>query len=433
MSIFPSSFSEVLDRLRNDFQNSNETSNPFLRVGFLKSLLDSHAGRYFDIYRKAEEVLKQAFIATSSGVGLLQHGIENDISLSEATESSGQGIATGVLNELISSGSELVASTGDIFVTSADATITNESITITSITQTDGVATATAVDHQMASGFDVTISGANETDYNGTFTVIAIDEDTFTYVVPSATASPATGTILASSLRAILFLDAQEGGQNGNLSANEKIDFVITSPNVNSEAAIIFNGMTGGADEQTEDELQVEILDFVREPVAPFNVSNIKFTIKNEVPTASRIFVNEITPGIGQVTTYFVEDSQTNILPSAATLQKAKDALETIRTADVDTADVFVLAPTLVSTDFTFTSISPSNQAMRDAIQANLEFFFDSTVEGVDITEEEYTNVLLNTVETTTGAILESYVLSTPSGDITIASGELGTLGNVTF
>ena len=433
MNIFPKSFSEVLERLRNDFQNSNQTSNPFLRVGFLKSLLDSHAGRYFDIYRKAEEVLKQAFIATASGVGLLQHGIENDLSLSEATKSSGQGIATGVLNELIPSNSELVASTGDIFATSADATITNESIDITSITQINGVATVTAIAHQMASGFDVTISGANETDYNGTFAIIAIDVDTFSYVVPTATVSPATGTILCSSLRAILFLDAQVGGLNGNLSANEKIDFVVTSPNINSEATIIFNGLTGGSDEQTEDDFQQEILNFVREPVAPFNVANIKVVIENEIPTASRIFVNEITPGIGQVTTYFVEDSQTNILPSAATIQKAKDALEVLRPADVDTADVFVFAPTLVPTDFTFSSITPSNQSMRDAIQANLEFFFNSTIEGVDITEEEYTNILLNTVDTTTGAILESYVLTAPSGDITIASGELGTLGNVTF
>ena len=433
MNIFPKSFSEVLERLRNDFQNSNQTSNPFLRVGFLKSLLDSHAGRYFDIYRKAEEVLKQAFIATASGVGLLQHGIENDLSLSEATKSNGLGIATGVLNESIDSGSELAASTGDIFTTSADATITNESIAITSISQVGGVATVIAVGHQMASGFDVTISGANEVDYNGTFTVIAIDEDTFSYVVPSTTASPATGTILCSSLRVILFLDAQEGGLNGNLSANEKIDFVITSPNVNSEAAIIFNGLTGGSDEQTEDEFQIEILDFVREPVAPFNAPNIKVVIKKEIPTASRIFVNEITPGIGQVTTYFVEDSQTNILPSATTIQKAKYAIGTIKTADVDSADVFVFAPTLIPTNFIFTAINPSNQSMKDAIQANLEFFFDNTTEGVDILEDEYINVLLNTVDTTTGAILESYTLSAPSSDILIASGELGTLGNVTF
>ncbi|MCW8932174.1 MAG: baseplate J/gp47 family protein, partial [Gammaproteobacteria bacterium] len=299
--------------------------------------------------------------------------------------------------------------------------------------QSGGLATVTATSHQMATGFDVTISGANETDYNGTFTIEAVSADTFTYSVPSGTASPATGTIIAQSLRAIVFIEANIGGINGNLSANETLDFVVTNPNLNSETAVIYSGLTGGADEETIPDFKSRVLDFAREPIAPFNVPNIKNKIKESVPTATRVFVNEITPAAGQTTIYFVLDGQPSIIPSSGTLTTAKTALEDIRPAVVDVADVFVLAPTLVPTDFTFISISPSTQTMRDAISANLEYLFRNTEEGVNITEAEYENVLLNTIDTVTGATLDSYVLSAPVGDITILSGELGTLGNVTF
>jgi uncharacterized phage protein gp47/JayE len=430
---FPQSFTEVLNRLRNDFQSSNSDSNPFLRTGFLKSLLDSHAGRYFDIYRKTKEVLNEAFIATSSEMGLTQHANQFGLTLRAATVSSGAIIATGVLNETIPSGTEFVSSNGDIFTSTAASSVTNQLITITSITQSGGLATVTAISHQMASGFDVTISGANQTDYNGTFTIKSVTADTFTYSVPSGTVSPATGAITAQSLRAIVFIEANIGGINGNLSANETLDFVVTNPNLNSETAVIFSGLTGGADEETIPNFKTRVLNFAREPVAPFNVPNIENKIKEAVPTATRVFVNEITPSAGQTTIYFVLDGQPSIIPSAATLLIAKAALEDIKPAVVDSADVFVLAPTLAPTNFTFISINPSTQTMRDAIAANLDYLFRNTEEGVNVTKAEYDNVLLNTIDTVTGATLDGYVLSSPTTDITILSGELGTLGNVTF
>jgi len=347
MIIFPTSISEVIERLRNDFQASNSDSNPFLRTGFLKSLLDTHGGRYFDIYRKAKEVLNEAFIATCSEVGLTQHANQSGITPMSATVAQGSIIATGILGETIVSGTEFVSSSGDIFESTSTSAISTQSIAITSIAQSGGLATVTATAHQMATGFSVTISGATQTDYNGTFIIDVLSADTFTYLVPSATVSPATGIILGSSVRAIIFIWAQIGGANGNLSANEKLDFVVTSPNINSEVGVIYPGLTGGADAETELNLKNRVLDFVREPLAPFNVSSIISKVKEAVPTATRVFVNEITPSAGQVTIYFVQDGQPTITPSGATLTTAKNSLEDIRPASVDSSNVFIIAPSL--------------------------------------------------------------------------------------
>lgn len=67
---------------------------------------------------------------------------------------------------------------------------------VTSITRSGGTATViTPVPHNLIEGQLVTIAGAAETDYNGTFGVSILSGVSFTYVVPGAPATPATGSI----------------------------------------------------------------------------------------------------------------------------------------------------------------------------------------------------------------------------------------------
>lgn len=71
-------------------------------------------------------------------------------------------------------------------------------VSVSSITQTGGVATATATSHGFSDGDQVTIAGANQAGYNLTVNVNRVDANTFTYPVAAATVSPATGTITAT-------------------------------------------------------------------------------------------------------------------------------------------------------------------------------------------------------------------------------------------
>lgn len=56
--------------------------------------------------------------------------------------------------------------------------------------------TATVVDtaHGLVTEDRVLIAGATETEYNGTFAITVVDEDTYTYTVPGTPATPATGS-----------------------------------------------------------------------------------------------------------------------------------------------------------------------------------------------------------------------------------------------
>ncbi len=67
---------------------------------------------------------------------------------------------------------------------------------VTSITRFGGIATViTPVPHNLIEGQLVTIAGAAETDYNGTFGVSILSAVSFTYAVFGAPSTPATGAI----------------------------------------------------------------------------------------------------------------------------------------------------------------------------------------------------------------------------------------------
>jgi len=74
-------------------------------------------------------------------------------------------------------------------------------VSITSITRSSTIATVTTgTAHGYVTGDTVAISGANESSYNGSFTIVVTGTTTFTYVVSGSPTTPATGTITASAL-----------------------------------------------------------------------------------------------------------------------------------------------------------------------------------------------------------------------------------------
>lgn len=137
---------------------------------------------------------------------------------------------------------------------------------------------------------------------------------------------------------------------------------------------------------------------------------------------------------LGQTRTFFMRDNDVNSIPSGSEVLTVKAKIDEIRPANTSTFDNIVLAPTAVPVDFTFTELSPNTSSMKSAINANLQMFFDEqTTVGVDIDEALYNAAIANTVDTETGATITSFTISAPSGDITIGSGEIGTLGNVNY
>ena len=85
-------------------------------------------------------------------------------------------------------------------VTSITKVGANKTVSAGNLTGSGTTATCIISAHGYGNGQVVTISGANETEYNGTFTINVVDSSTFTYTTLSnITSSPATGTIISTA------------------------------------------------------------------------------------------------------------------------------------------------------------------------------------------------------------------------------------------
>lgn len=93
-------------------------------------------------------------------------------------------------------GAPAITTTAGTTITALDALLVNgfNSKTIT-ITRSGTTATATATAHGYRNFQNLTISGANESQYNGSFVITNCTANTFDFTVSGSPATPATGTI----------------------------------------------------------------------------------------------------------------------------------------------------------------------------------------------------------------------------------------------
>jgi hypothetical protein len=77
--------------------------------------------------------------------------------------------------------------------------VTDYPVMVSSITRAAAIATVvTTGNHYLPSNAEITITGAVQTEYNGTFPITKIDDTSFSYTVPGTPVSPATGTLSAT-------------------------------------------------------------------------------------------------------------------------------------------------------------------------------------------------------------------------------------------
>jgi hypothetical protein len=98
---------------------------------------------------------------------------------------------------LVTSGITLVYDFGNEFWYNWTTLTAQSSKPVISLTSDGTTATASVNNHGYSDGDPVLMAGATPSDYNGTFNITYVDENTFTYVLDAAATSPATGTITA--------------------------------------------------------------------------------------------------------------------------------------------------------------------------------------------------------------------------------------------
>ena len=430
---FPT-YEEIVNRARNDLANQLPDVDPTIFGSFARAFADSLSGRAYDLTLLQQQLIRQLLPQTAQSEFLERWAGYEGITRNSATGASGFVNFTGTGGVSVPAGTQVVHSSGETYLTQSSVTLAAQSINVSSITRSGSTVTATTTSaHSLASGMPITIAGAVETAYNGTFEVTVTAPDEFIYTISGTPSSPATGTITAGYTGAQAEIESENTGRDTNLTTGSFVTLVSPIAGVDQKANAQYAGVSGGSDAETDAELLVRVLQSRSNPVANFNEAAIEKEAR-AVAGVTRVLVKRITPNVGDVTVLFVRDNDANIIPDAGEIADVYAAVTAISPANTSLSDIYVLAPTPVTTNYAFTAINPDTESMRDAIETNLEAFYrDSVTFEENITEDKYRAAIIDTVDPETGSELLSFTLSGPTGDITVGTNSIGVLGSVTF
>ncbi|MCK5019187.1 MAG: baseplate J/gp47 family protein, partial [Candidatus Peribacteraceae bacterium] len=423
MPIETPTYNEITERIKSDIANELPDVDPTIFGSFVRAFAVSNAGRHYDNAILINQLIKELFPQTASGEFLERWAQYEGLSRIAAIASAGSITVTGVATTSIPALTEFTNAESTLVATTIAATLALQNFSISSLTRSGTTITGiTTSDHNFATGLTITIAGAVETDYNGVFVITVIDTDTFTYEITGTPTTPATGTITASYTGASIPVEAIDPGEDGNLESGAQLQVTIPISGLDADAFTQFLGLTGGTDEETDTNLLLRTLQSRANPVANFNEAAI---IKEALAVAgvTRVFVKRITPTIGSVTIAFMRDDDSNPIPDAGEIAEVETVIHDITPAQSDLADIIIQAPTPVSVNFTFTVISPDTSTMQTAITNSLVAFFRDEVDyETDVDEDKYRAAIINTIDPETGDNLQSFTLSTPTGDVTITT-----------
>ena len=216
---------------------------------------------------------------------------------------------------------------------------------------------------------------------------------------------------------------AVEAGEDGN--CDEGVVLTLESPisGVDSEATVGEDGLSGGTDQEDDEDYRIRVLERLRSP--PHGGSEADYIAwAKEVSGVTRVWVSPLELGVGTVVVRFVRDDDDDLIPSAGEVDEVQDYIDERRPV---TADVTVLAPTDTPMAVTL-SITPDNSAVRAAVEAELEDLLRREAEPGE-------TVLLSHIRTAIGIAegLTNYTLASPAADVTHTANQLATLGTVTF
>lgn len=218
-------------------------------------------------------------------------------------------------------------------------------------------------------------------------------------------------------------ITALTAGQAGNLAAGTAVTLVSPVAGVNAQATVAAGGLVSGADAETDSALRTRLLARIQAP--PHGGAEADYIAwALEVPGVTRAWVYPSELGLGTVTVRFVRDDDASIIPDAAEVAAVQAHLDSLRPV---TADLTVVAPIAVPLNLTI-QITPNTSTVQAAVQAELADLLRREAEpgGTILISHIREAISLAAGET-------NHVLTAPVADVTHTTGQIATLGTITW
>lgn len=217
---------------------------------------------------------------------------------------------------------------------------------------------------------------------------------------------------------------ASLAGEAGNCDVGTVLTLESPISGVDSEATVDTGGLSGGADQEDDEAYRLRVLERIQNPPHGGSDPDYKAWAK-EVAGVTRAWVYPRALGAGTVVVRFTRDDDLVQIPDSGEVTAVQDYIDARKPV---TATVTVLAPVAAPLNFTFASITPDTVAVRAAIAAELaDLMLREGIPGETL--------LLSQIRTAIGIAegLEDYELTSPAADVTHSTGQLPTMGTVTY
>ena len=203
---------------------------------------------------------------------------------------------------------------------------------------------------------------------------------------------------------AALVLEAEEDGESGNLEAGAELQLV--SPIAGANMSAVSLGLSGGADEESDESVRSRLLEKIRNPPHGGNANDyIQWAL--EVPGVTRAWCFPLWLGLGSVgVTFMCDDAEDGSIPSDEMVARVQAYLDERRPV---TAALAVFAPEALPVDIE-ARITPYSEELARNITLELSDLFEregepGTViplthiaEAISITPGEFDHVLIKPV-----------------------------------
>jgi len=241
------------------------------------------------------------------------------------------------------------------------------------------------------------------------------------------------GAVTFTATSATVSLDAKEAGADGNLETGDAVTFLSPIIGIDSEMTVV--SMSGGTDEELDDDLRIRLL--ARRAQPPHGGSEQDYIHwAKEVSGVTRAWVIQSYQGAGTLALAFVRDGDTDIFPDATErlvvynyIISHTDPLtgETIGIPVTATPGFQVLAMTPKSCDFSI-KIYPNTSDIQTAAETEIE-------DALDEFGGPNETVYLSQIQEALGRVpnLEYFSITSPVVDMTATATELHRLGDITW
>lgn len=230
-------------------------------------------------------------------------------------------------------------------------------------------------------------------------------------------------TIAAGVAAAIVA--ATSAGIDGLADAGQALNLTTPIAGVASAAVVAAGGLIGGADEESDADIRTRVLARIQAP--PHGGADFDYiTWALEVAGVTRAWVYAQELGLGTVTVRFMMDNTyADGIPLAADVAAVQAYIDPARPV---TAALTVVAPIAVPVNYTIAGLNPATAEVKAAIDAELaDLIKREAIPGGTI-------LLSHIREAISIAAGETdHALTVPAADVTHTTGQIATMGAITW